>query len=360
MDRATRTTESEESTPGGWLQPGGVHVGDAQRLMERVAPESIALSVWSPPYFVGKSYEKHLTFEAWEQLLTAVIGKHPRVLPPGGFLAINIADILCFPDARLPRIQAERLRGHRLPVSREDVLEVLARNPGLNRYQIAARLGVSEQTVDRRLKNNNIRGGKHAVQTRVKLVGQIVEQAAYEAGLYLYDRRVWVKDPCWANSRWHTNSYRAVDEFEYIYIFWKPGITRIDRSRLSDGEWVQWGSRAVWSFPSVRANDDHEAKFPVELPSRLIRLLSDPGETVLDCFMGSGTTAVAALREGRRFIGIELLPSYGALAGRTIDAARRTRAGRPGGRAASPARPRVEKRRAGVTRERVRPPRRRS
>ena len=108
--------------------------------------------------------------------------------------------------------------------------------------------------------------------------------------------------------------YRAVDEFEYLYIFWKPGITKIDRSRLSADEWKEWGSRGVWSFPSVRMNDDHEAKFPLELPSRAIRLLTDPGDIVLDCFMGSGTSAVTAIREGRHFIGVELDADYVRLA----------------------------------------------
>lgn len=298
-----------------------MYTGDARDLLDRIEPGSVALSVWSPPYFVGKSYERGLTFEAWEALLTTVIVKHARVLRPGAFLAINIADILCFPDARMPRIQAETLGGHRLAVTRDDVLRVLERQPGLSRYEVAAKLGVSEQTIDRRLKNNNIRGGKHAPQTRVKLVGHIVEEAAYGAGLYLYDRRVWVKDPCWENSRWHTNSYRAVDEFEHIYILWKPGITRVDRSRLTRGEWAAWGSRGVWSFPSVRANDDHEAKFPLELPRRLIRLLTEPGDVVLDCFLGSGTTAVAAVEAGRRFLGIELLPGYAGLARRRVEAA---------------------------------------
>jgi site-specific DNA-methyltransferase (adenine-specific) len=70
----------------------------------------------------------------------------------------------------------------------------------------------------------------------------------------------------------------------------------------------------VWHIPSVRANDDHEAKFPLELARRLVRLLSSPGDVVLDCFAGSGTTGVAALREGRQFIGVELDPGYAALA----------------------------------------------
>ncbi len=297
-----------------YLLPDRIYQGDARRLLDRIAPDSVALSVWSPPYFVGKSYEKDLDFAAWQELLRTVIAKHHRALKPGGFLAVNIADILCFADPDLPRIQAEKAGGHRLPVTRADVLAVLAEHPDWNRYQVAAALGVSEQTVDRRLKHNNIRGGKHQVQTRVKLVGGFLEEAAHAAGLYLYDRRVWVKDPAWENSRWHTNSYRAVDEFEYVYIFWKPGITRVSRDRLSRDEWAAWGSRAVWHLPSVRANDDHEAKFPVDLPRRVIRLLTEPGDVVLDCFIGSGSTAVAAIETGRRFIGIEKVAKYVRLA----------------------------------------------
>jgi DNA modification methylase len=292
------------------LEPGGIYEGDSRDLLDRVQRESVALSVWSPPYFVGKSYEKGMTFADWQGLLAAVIGRHAHVLVPGGFLAINIADILCFADPSLPRIQAENLGGNRLPVTRADVLRALDEHPGYNRYQLADLLGVSEQTIDRRLKNNNVRGGKYANQTRVKLVGGLLEQWAFAAGLYLYDRRIWVKDPAWENSRWHTNSYRAVDEFEYVYIFWKPGITRVNRERLTKEEWVEWGSRAVWYIPSVRANDDHEAKFPVELPRRLIRLLTEPGDVVLDCFVGSGTTAVAAIETGRRYLGIDKMKGY--------------------------------------------------
>lgn len=301
-----------------FLRIDEVHQGQAQELLDQIKPESIALSVWSPPYFVGKSYEKDLSYTDWLSMLQEVIAKHYRILKPGGFLAINIADILCFADDSIPRIQAETLGGNRLPVTRDDIVRVLEQNPGLDRYKIAKLLGVSEQTVDRRLKNNNIRGGKHAIQTRVNLVGEIIDKPAYLAGLYLYDRRVWVKDPCWENSRWHTNSYRAVDEFEYVYIFWKPGITQVNRQKLSRQEWVEWGSRAVWSFPSVRANDNHEAKFPLQLPRRLIRLLTETDDSVLDCFMGSGTTGIAARLEGRHYIGIEKEAKYATLARRAI------------------------------------------
>lgn len=298
------------------LSPNQIVQGDCRAWLPKIAPESVALSVWSPPYHVGKNYEADMDFSAWQALLRETIQLHYPILKPGGFLAINIADIFCFKDPSMPRIMAENVSRRKCAVTREQVLAAMRAHPEMNRYQIAALLGCSEQTVDRRLNGNNIRGGKYEPQTRVKLTGGILEECALGAGFYLYDRRIWVKDAAWENSRWHTISYRAVDEFEYIYIFWKPGVTKVDRARLTKEEWVNWGSRAVWSFPSVRANDDHEAKFPLELPRRCIRLLTEPGDIVLDCFIGSGTTAVAAILEGRRYIGIELLAEYVKMAKR--------------------------------------------
>lgn len=292
-----------------------MYLGDSRKLLSRIRPETVALSLWSPPYFVGKSYERGWSFEDWKGLLAEVIALHRPILRPGGFLAINIADILAFPDPGMPRLQGDVLSGKRRPdVTKEAILAAMAAHPEWDKHDLARHFACSEQTVERRLKGNNIRGGKRSPQTKVKLVGGLLEAWAEAAGLYLYDRRIWVKDPAWANSRWHTTSYRSVDEFEYIYIFWKPGVTKVDRGRLAPGEWGAWGSRGVWYIPSVRKNDDHEAKFPKELPLRLIRLLTDPGDLVLDPFLGSGTTAVAALELGRRFIGIEKEPRYYALA----------------------------------------------
>lgn len=295
-----------------------IYQGDARGLLPKIQAASIALSVWSPPYFVGKAYEKYLSYEDWIDLLQEVIRLHGPILKPGGFLVINIADILAYPDESIPRFQAMTLSHHKSAVTREDVLAAKAKHPNYNRYQLADLLGCSEQTVDRRLNGNNIRGGKYATQTRVHLVGDIVEKAAYEAELYLYDRRVWQKDPAWQNSQWHSSSYRSVDEFEYLYFFWKPGITTVDRQKLTRKEWTEWGSRGVWHIPSVRANDNHEAKFPLELPLRVIKLLTSKGETVLDCFMGSGTTAVAAIRQERHYIGIELDSDYVRLAQKNV------------------------------------------
>src|SRR5437660_12831532 len=79
-----------------YLAPNGVYLGDSRVLIPRIRPSSVALSFWSPPYFVGKEYEKHLTFHNWQELLKEVIECHVEVLIPGGFMVINIANILCF------------------------------------------------------------------------------------------------------------------------------------------------------------------------------------------------------------------------------------------------------------------------
>ena len=302
-----------------YLAVNEIYCGDSRSMLHKVEPNSIAISIWSPPYHVGKQYEDGQSYDEWKEMLETVIKNHFEVLKPGGFLAVNIADILCFPDDNMPRIQADNISNKKCAVSREDILKVLEAHPDYNRHQLAAELKCSEQTIQRRLEGNNIRGGKHSVQTRVKIVGGLIEEMALNAGLYPYDRRIWVKDAAWANSNWTTNSYRAVDEFEYIYIFWKPGITKIDRSRLKKDEWTKWGSRAVWHFRSVQRNDNHEAKFPLELPSRLIELFTEKGDTVMDCFMGSGTTALAAALLGRNYIGIEKEAKYVEMSRRYIE-----------------------------------------
>jgi len=314
-----------------YLAVDQLYTGDARSLLKRIEPNSIAVSVWSPPYFVGKSYESYLDFTGWQELLAEVIRDHFPIITPGGFLVVNIADILCFKDPDMPKVHSESVHRKGSSVTRADVLRAMSKNPNFNRYQIAALLGCSEQTVDRRLNGNNVRGGKYVDQTRVKIVGGLLEDWGSKAGFYLYDRRIWVKDPAWENSRWASLSYKAIDEFEYLYFFWKPGVTRYDRRRLTAREWSEWGSRAVWFFRSVHRNSDHEAKFPVELPLRIIRLLSDPDDVILDCFMGSGSTAIAAIRSGRHFIGMDIEREYTALARENIRLERESNAAQPRG-----------------------------
>lgn len=83
----------------------------------------------------------------------------------------------------------------------------------------------------------------------------------------------------------------------------------------------------VWQFPKVtsgrdRSSDErtpHPAQFPIAVIDRIIRCSSNEGDVILDPFMGSGTTAEAALRNGRKVIGFELDPIYAEIAGRRIE-----------------------------------------
>ena len=295
-----------------------IYHGDAQDLLTEITPNSIALSFWSPPYFLGKDYELDETYDSWQLLLKNVIRLHYSILKPGGFMIINIADILSFKDENMPRIMGLNPSNRKCSVTKEQILKVIEEHPQYSRYELAAALNCSEQTIDRRLNGNNIRGGKYAVGTHVKLVGGNIERYAYDAGLFLYDKRIWKKDPAWANCKWTTNTLKAVSETEDLYIFWKPGEYVINKDRLSEQEWKEWGYRQVWDIPSVRANNVHPAMFPLELAKRVIRLYTDEGDIVLDPFMGSGTTAIAAIETKRHYIGFDKCEKYVNLAKHNI------------------------------------------
>lgn len=92
---------------------------------------------------------------------------------------------------------------------------------------------------------------------------------------------------------------------------------------ISPDEWQDWG-RTVWRFSGEgRAWEQHPAAFPFELPRRLIRYLSRVGDVVCDPFLGSGTTAAAALLGRRQFIGFDISPEYVASARRRVQAAKK-------------------------------------
>ncbi|MFA4045261.1 MAG: hypothetical protein HZRFUVUK_002071 [Candidatus Fervidibacterota bacterium] len=87
---------------------------------------------------------------------------------------------------------------------------------------------------------------------------------------------------------------------------------------ISRDEFLEF-TKSVWRFPAKPATKvGHPAPFPVELPYRLIQLYTFEGEVVLDPFMGSGATAIAALKTGRIFVGYEINPAYVELARRRI------------------------------------------
>lgn len=303
------------------LKVNEIYCGDSQILLQQITENSIDLSFWSPPYFLGKDYEKDATYESWQQLLKTVIEFHFRILRPGAFMVINIADILAFKDESMPKIMGLNPANRKCNVTKEMILQAKAEHPDFNRYELAELLHCSEQTIDRRLNGNNIRGGKYEAGTHVKLVGGNLEKYAYDAGLYLYDKKIWKKDPAWANSKWTTNTLKSVSETEELYVFWKPGEYVVNRDRLTEREWKEWGYRQIWDIPSVRANNVHQAMFPIELARRVIKLYTDKGAIVLDPFLGSGTTAVAAIEAERNFIGIEKMSEYAALAKENVKTA---------------------------------------
>lgn len=288
--------------------------GNSEEILHTFPTNIIDLSFWSPPYHVGKLYEKHLDFDNWKDMLNRVIVEQFRVIRKGGFMVVNIGDILCFSDPNVPRIQADDIKRKKVQVTKNDILKIKKKFPHANRYELAKLMNCSEQTIQRRLENNNVRGGKSTMGTKVLLTSAMIVKWAEATGFFLYDKRIWHKDPTWMNSKWHSISYKAVDEYENILVFWKPGITEYDRTRLDDSEWGEWGSRGVWNIHSVRRNNRHEAEFPEELARRVILLFSPKNGLVLDPFVGSGTTTVVAKQQNRKYIGIDIKQKYTRMA----------------------------------------------
>lgn len=133
----------------------------------------------------------------------------------------------------------------------------------------------------------------------------------------IYHPMHWLADfPIWQEIIWdrrgttgHANGRcRLADE--RIYQIGKPHVFH-DR-----------GYRTVWDFPPD-GNEGHVCAFTEEVVRRCLSMATDPGDTVLDPYAGSGTAGVVALGMGRRFVGIELDPDYFALARERLEAAER-------------------------------------
>jgi site-specific DNA-methyltransferase (adenine-specific) len=115
---------------------------------------------------------------------------------------------------------------------------------------------------------------------------------------------------------------------EVVIVLSKGAWARRERDRVGDitrEEFLDW-TNAVWTFGGERGSRvGHPAPFPVELPRRCLKLFSYVGDTVLDPFLGSGSTLLACREGARRGIGVELDPRYCALARDRLEPA----AGRP-------------------------------
>lgn len=243
--------------------------GDS-RSMTAVGDDSVALVVTSPPYFVGKQYEEELgrngvptSYLDYLDMLTAVFAECVRTLEPGGRLAVNVANLGRRPYRSLAA----------------DVIGILERDLGL------------------------------------LLRGEIVWRKADGAG----------GSCAWGSYRQATNPVLR-DLTERVIVASKGRFDRARSVARRRSEGLPYESTLatddflsltldVWDLaPESARRVGHPAPFPVELPEQLIRLYTYRDDLVLDPFMGSGSTLVAASRLDRRFIGYDLDPEYVALA----------------------------------------------
>jgi DNA modification methylase len=226
--------------------------------MEELPDNSVHLMVTSPPYNVGKEYDENLTLNEYREFLKSVWTEVKRVLVPGGRACINIANL-----GRKPYIPL-----HAFLI--EDMLDL---------------------------------------------------------GFLMRGEIIWNKassgSPSTAWGTWLSAKNPILrDIHEYILVFSKSSFAR-DRienkkSTISKEEFLEF-TKSVWTFSAEPATKvGHPAPFPVELPYRLIQLYTFEEEVILDPFMGSGQTAIAAIKTHRHYIGYETNQEYIELAQRRI------------------------------------------
>ena len=259
---------SVDSDIAGHASRNEIWIGDARHMDDSgfIADNSVALVVTSPPYFAGKEYETAVgeghvpaDYVAYLAMLEAVFAECVRKLEPGGRIAVNVANLGRRPYRSLSA----------------DVIGILQDRLGL------------------------------------LLRGEVIWRKAEGAG----------GNCAWGSFQRPANPVLR-DVTERVIIASKG---RFDRA-LSPAERTARGlpSRGtanadefmdatidVWEISAESATRvGHPAPFPVELPERLIDLYTYQGDLVLDPFMGSGTTAVAAIRTGRYYVGFDTDGSY--------------------------------------------------
>lgn len=227
---------------------------------------SVHLMLTSPPYNVSKEYDENLSLEEYLSLLKSVFTETYRVLVSGGRACINIANI-----GRKPYIP-------------------------LTMYvnQIMLELGFLMR-------------------------GEIIWDKSASSGVSL----------AWGSFQSASNPVLR-DTHEYILVFSKGEFKREKKLKdkeskqdsISKENFMEW-SKSIWRFPTVSAKKiGHPAPFPLELPKRLIEFYSFEKDIILDPFMGSGTSALAALELKRDFIGYEINGDYIKLAKKRINEAK--------------------------------------
>jgi site-specific DNA-methyltransferase (adenine-specific) len=250
-----------------------LQLGDAREL-DWVPDGSVHLVVTSPPYWTLKKYEDHPAqlgdvagYETFQDELDKVWRHCFRTLVPGGRVVCVVGDVC---------IARRRNGGRHMVVPLHADISVRCR-----------RIGFDYLTP---ILWHKIANASYEIENGSSFLGKPYEPNAI-----------------------------IKNDVEYILMFRKPGGYRKPteeqrrRSRLAKDEHAKW-FRAIWTDVPGASTRDHPAPFPVELAYRLVRMFSFAGDTVLDPFVGSGTTLIAAMRAERNSIGSEITPSYFGLA----------------------------------------------
>lgn len=237
--------------------------------MSEIPDDSVNLVITSPPYWNLKDYESEnqiglgsTSFDQYLIELDAVWNECVRVLAPDGKLCINIMPLL--------------LTGDSAEFGRRET-----------------RLMITE------IANSMSRTG-----------------CMFQFGLYIWDKRKIARFSSFGSYPYPPNMFSTYP-YEWITVFSKAGkrgkVSKEvkEKSILTSKEWQDWAINSIWEMQPAKAkSEEHPAPFPEELPRRLIRLYSFYGDTVLDPFLGTGTTAKVAVELGRKAIGYELNKDY--------------------------------------------------
>jgi DNA modification methylase len=245
--------------------------------MTAVASDSVALVVTSPPYFAGKAYEESLgtngvpgSYFEYLQLLRDVFSECKRVLEPGGRIAINVAN--------LGRRPYRSLAG--------DVTTILGDLGLLLRGEVVWWKGRAA-------------GGSCAWGTFQRPHNPVLRDVTERVVIASKGRFDRALDP---------KTRLALDH---------PSVATISKEEFMEA------TTDLWEIaPESATRVGHPAPFPVELPRRLIDLYTYQGDVVLDPFMGSGTTAIAAIKTGRHYLGFDTDEDYVLRAKERIEAER--------------------------------------
>lgn len=231
-------------------------LGSAENMKE-LPDNSVHLMITSPPYNVSKEYDDDLSLKEYLQLLKNAFTETHRVLVNGGRACINVANL-----------------GRRPYIPLSDYISQIMLEIGFN------------------------------------MRGEIIWNKAASAS------------PSTAWGSWQSAANPILrDIHEYILIFSKGDYKRekgIKENTISREQFMEW-TKSIWAMNAVSAKRiGHPAPFPEELPNRLIQLYSFTNDVILDPFIGSGTTAISALKAGRKYVGYEINQDYIDLAHRRI------------------------------------------